>query len=187
MLEPEDLNLAETAAEFIAWRRHPIGRTNAEMISIYNKGVNSIFESTLLKPLFELPINQRTIMTALRMKEKGMPCPNPKEPWGAGSLVKPIEHHWDHPYFKLNFSYPWIIQAQSYLKRGEILKLEYLLKNLVWNKLDYLLFKNYFGFEVVIAYLLKWDILREWLTYDKPAAKARFEELVMETINEYES
>lgn len=31
MLEPEDFKLAENVAEFIAWRRQPVGRTDTEV------------------------------------------------------------------------------------------------------------------------------------------------------------
>jgi hypothetical protein len=186
MLSPEDYQLALLVAEFLAWRRQPVGRSDAEIVSLYNQGVDTIFESTRLKPLFELSVNQKTIMAALRRREKGLPRPNPGDGWGAGPLVTPIAYNWDKPFFKLRYVYPWIVQAQTYLHDGETLKLDYLLFNQIWNKLDSLLFENYFGFEVVIAYLLKWDILQQWLTYSKQEAKIRFEELVMETINEYQ-
>lgn len=178
MLSPEDYRLAEIVAEFIAWRRQPIGRTNNEIVSIYNQGVETIFESQRLRPLFELSVNQKTILSALRRHENGLPRPNPGEKWGAGPLVSHIEYNWEKPFFKLRFVYPWIVQAHNLLHEGETLKLDYLLFNLIWNKLDYLLFKNYFGFEVVIAYLLKWDILQQWLTYNKQEAKGRFETLL---------
>lgn len=186
MLDSDDYKLAERVAEFISWRRQPIGRTNAEIISIYNQGVNLIFESKLLKPLLELPVNQKTIITAMRRREKGLSRPDPGELWGVGPLVPHIEHHWDKPFFKLQSAYPWVVQAENYLHEGELLKLEYLLANLIWNKLDFMLIKNYFGFEAVMAYLLKWDILQQWLSSHTEEAKTRFDELVLETINEYE-
>lgn len=186
MLDSEDYKLAEIVAGFIAWRGQPAGRTNAEIVSIYNQGVKLIFESKSLKPLFELPVNQKTIITALRRREKGLQRPNPGEPWGVGPLVPHIEHNWDKPFFKLQSTYPWIVRAENYLRECELLKLEHLLANLIWNKLELVLIKNYFGFEVVVAYLLKWDILRQWLSYRTEEAKTRFDELVLETINEYE-
>lgn len=186
MLDAEDYKLADRVADFIAWKRQPTGRTNAEITSIYNQGIEQIFKSKRLKPLFELTVDQKTIMTALRSREKGMSRPAAGQIWGVGSLVQHIEQNWDKPLFRLQSRYPWIVQAESYLRDGELLKLEYLLANLVWNKLEFLLIKNYFGFEVVMAYLLKWDILRQWLSYNTQEAKARFDELVLETINEYE-
>lgn len=186
MLDSEDYKCAEIVAEFISWRKQPLGRTSAEMFSIYNRSIEQIFESKLLKPLFELPVNQKTIITALRRREKGLPRPAAGELWGVGPLVSQIQHNWDRPFFKLDFVYPWIVQAQTYLHEGELLKLEYLLASLIWNRLEFLLFKNYFGFEVVVAYLLKWDILQQWLSYNIEKTRDRFDELVLETINEYE-
>jgi hypothetical protein len=186
MLDPEDYQLAELAAEFIAWRRQPVGKTYAEILSLYNQGKEKLFESARLKPLFELSINQKTLMAALRWREKGLTLPKTKEHWGVGPLVSHIEHNWDKPFFKLHSAYPWIIEAQTYLREGKLLKLEYLLANNVWNRLEYVLIKNYFGFEAVVAYLLKWDILQQWLSYRQEEAKTRFNELVLETIHEYE-
>lgn len=178
MLEPEDYKLAEWVADFIAWRRQPLGRTNGEMQSL----VKAIFESKSLKPLFECPVNIKTIMTALRRRERGLP----PQSWGIDPLVSHIEHNWEKPYFNLQSRFPWIIQALDYLQKGELLKLEYTLSNLFWKKLEFQLFKNYFGFEVVVAYLLKWDMLQQWLSYNKEKAQARFDQLVAEIINEYE-
>lgn len=182
MLEPKDLKLAYEAAEFIAWRRQPIGRTNQEVIASYNRFVGKIFESPLLRTLFEFSVNQRTIMAALRLRKMGYS--RPTRPWGAGHLVRHIEHHWEDATFKLGNVFPWIEQAKMYLKEGESLKLDYLLMNLMWDKLDWLLFKSFFGFEVVLAYLLKWDMIQQWLAYNKVAAKARFEEMVSKIIEE---
>lgn len=186
MLSPEDYKLAEIVADFIAWRRHPVGRTNEKIVSIYRQGVKRIFESERLKPLFELPVNQKTVVAALRRREKGLPKPNQEESWGVGPLVQHIEYNWDKPFFKLQSTYPWIVQAQTYLQEGKLLELEHLLASLIWNKLEFMLIKNYFGFEAIVAYLLKWDILQQWLSYNTEAAKTRFDELVLETINEYE-
>lgn len=186
MLSPEDYRLAELVAEFIAWRRQPVGRTNAEMASIYTQGVKTLCESPQLQPLFELPVNQKTILVALRRHENGLPRPNPGELWGTGPLVSHIAYNWDQPFFKLRYVYPWIVQAQNDLHTGDTLKLDYLLFNLVWNKLDALLFNNPFGFEAIIAYLLKWDILQQWLTYNQQAAKARFETCLSEAIHDYQ-
>ncbi|MGA8164515.1 MAG: DUF2764 family protein [Waddliaceae bacterium] len=186
MLDPEDKKLVENAAEFIAWWRQPQGRTNAELVTIYHQGVHQVFESPLLKKLFEFPVNQRTILVALRRRVLGLPRSVPGQPWGAGNLVRPIELHWDHPTFKLGAIFPWIPQAQVYLKEGESLQLEYMLMNQQWEKLDRLLFANYFGFEVVIAYLLRWNLVQQWLSYNREEAKIRLQKLALEIIDEQE-
>jgi hypothetical protein len=180
MLHPEDLKVADQAAAFLAWRRQPTGRTNADIVAIYNRGIKQVFESPLLKALFEFPINLRTIMVALRRRNLGLPRPETGQPWGAGELVRPIERNWEDATFKLGAVFPWIPQAIAYLKEDQPLKLEYMLMNLMWNKLDALLVKDFFGFDVVMAYLLKWDLIQQWLAYNQEAARKRFEQLVME-------
>ena len=44
---------------------------------------------------------------------------------------------------------------------------------------------NEFGFESVLAYLFKWYILQQWFYRDVEAAKARFNNLVVEVMDEY--
>jgi hypothetical protein len=185
MLEPEDYQAIDKAAEFLVWRRQPTGRTNAQIVEVYTQALK-IFSSPGLLELFSFPVNQRTILSALRRKELGLPKPEPGELWGVGDLIGHIERNWEDPLFKLGAIYPWIAQAKTYLQNGESLQLEYLLLNLVWDKLDRLLFKNYFGFEVIVAYLMKWDMIHQWLTYQQEAATSRFEELIEEAVNEYE-
>ena len=52
--------------------------------------------------------------------------------------------------------------------------------------LDRLVPGNNFGFESVLAYLFKWSMLKEWLSNDTEAAKARFEDLVSEVMHEHQ-
>lgn len=185
MLEPEDYKIADKAAELMVWRRQTTGRSDAEIVEIYKKGMK-LFSSPILKELMEFPMNQRTILSALRRKEMGLPKPLPDELWGIGDLVGHIERNWDDPYFKLAALYPWIVQAKADLQSGDSLHLEYFLMNLIWDKLDRLLFKNYFGFEVVIAYLMKWDLIQQWLSLKKEGATSRFEEEIKDIMDKYE-
>lgn len=185
-LEPEDYQIANMTANFIAWRNQPVGRSNSDIADHYNKWVWQIFESPLLAPLFQFSVDQRTIMVALRRRQLGLPSSQAGEPWGVGHLVGHIERHWEDPTFNLAARYPWIQQVSTYLKEGESLKLDHLLMKQVWDRIDRLLFKNNFGLEAVIAYLLKWDLIQQWLSYNVEEAKSRIEENIAEILDEYE-
>jgi hypothetical protein len=139
-----------------------------------------------LQSFFEFPIDQRTIMAALRRRHRGFPAPSQGEPWGVGRYVRHIENNWDDPNFKLHAAYPWIVQARAHLEAGETLALERLLKNILWDHVDRSVEPYDFGFYAVLAYLIKWDILDQWLSYNIEDAKKRFEELVAEVTNEHE-
>ncbi|MDJ0829810.1 MAG: DUF2764 family protein [Desulfobacterales bacterium] len=183
MLAENDVQLYEHAADFLAWQRQSATRTDEEMITNFKKMEKHIALPTL-QSIFDFPIDQRTIMAALRRRFRGLQAPAAGEPWGVGRYVNHIERNWDHPHFKLSAVYAWIPQARTYLEAGETLALERLLKNALWDHADRLIPPYEFGFRAVLIYIIKWDILDRWLSYDIEAAKVRFEELVTEVTDE---
>jgi hypothetical protein len=183
MLTPEDAALLEHAAAFLAWQRQTATRTDEEMIASFKRMEEQISHPAL-QSFFEFPIDQRTIMSALRRRHRGFPAPSPGEPWGVGRHVRHIENNWDDPSFKLNAVYPWIPQARTHLEAGETLALERLLKNVLWDHVDRSVEPYDFGIQAVLAYVIKWDILHQWLSYNVEEAKKRFEELVAEVTDE---
>lgn len=185
MLEPEDAEVVERAVAFLAWQGQPVARTDGEMVADYER-LAEVMDHPALKAMLEFPINLRTIMAALRRRHRGLPAPRTGEPWGVGPLVGHIERNWDEVDFKLAALYPWIPQARALLEAGEALALERLLMSLNWERVDRLAQGNEFGFEAVLAYLFKWDMVHRWLSHDPEAAKARFEELVVGVIDEKE-
>ena len=183
MLEADDIEVVRRGVEFLAWRDHPTERTDAEMVSRYQH-LMAISLHPRLKEFIDFIIDQRTIMVALRRAHLGLPAPRPGEPWGVGRWVRHIEQHWDDETFKLRRIYPWIPEAKTYLATGDMLKLERLQMNLVWTHVERETQDNYFGIEAVLAYLFKWNLVREWLIHNTDAAKARFAELVAEALHE---
>jgi hypothetical protein len=183
MLAPEDVELFEYAAAFLAWQRQTATRTDEEMIATF-KRMEEQMAHPALQSFFEFPIDQRTIMAALRRRHRGLPAPAPGEPWGVGRYVRHIENNWDDPYFKLNAVYPWIAKARTHLEAGETLALERLLKNVLWDHVDRSVQPYDFGFQAILTYIIKWDILNQWLSYHVEDAKERFEELVAEVTDE---
>ena len=183
MLAPEDAELFEHAAEFLAWQRQTATKTDEEMIAAFRKMEEKITHPSL-RSLFEFPIDQRNIMAALRRRHRGLPAPSSGEPWGVGQYVRHIENNWDAPHFKLSAVYPWIVQARAHLEGGETLALERLLKNVLWDHFDRSVEPYEFGFRAVLTYIIKWDIIDQWLSYNIEDAKTRFEELVAEVTNE---
>jgi hypothetical protein len=155
------------------------------MIERYRK-LNDVIRHPILQELIGFTIDQRTIMVALRRRHRGLPSPSPTDVWGVGQWVKYIEQHWDDPDFRLGNMYPWIPQARAYLEQGQTFALERFLMQQLWTHIDRLVPGNNFGFESVLAYLFKWRLLQQWLSYDVEAAKARFEDLVSEVLHEHQ-
>jgi hypothetical protein len=184
MLEGEDMAMVERVASFLAWQRQPVERTDAQVVTIFKEIVPVASENPSLMAMIEFRMTERTIMAALRRRHRGMSAPTPGEEWGVGSWVQHIERNWEDPDFKLGKILPWVPQARQYLEAGETLALERLLMTLVWQRVDRLTENDPFGFEDVLAYLFKWDILQRWLSYDRDAARVRFDNLLTEVIGE---
>ena len=184
MLTPDDEELFHCAADFLAWQRQTATRTDEEMLANFEK-IETHIAHPVLQSIFAFPIDQRTIMAALRRRFRGLPAPAPEEPWGVGRYVNHIRRNWDDAHFKLGAVYPWIAQACSHLEAGETLALERLLKNTLWDHVDRSVPAYEFGFSAVLIYIIKWDILQQWLSYDVEDAKVRFAELVAEVTDDH--
>jgi hypothetical protein len=185
MLLPDDAELVERAMESLAWFRQPATRSDEEMVANYER-LAAIVKERGLWHVFELHINLRTIMAALRRRHSGLTAPTSGEHWGLGPLVGHIERHWDEPDFKLSGVYPWIPQVREHLKKGAALDLERFVMGLVWDRFDRQVPDKPFGIEALVGYFVKWGILQQWLTYDRAHAQERFEELVAEVTDEWE-
>jgi hypothetical protein len=183
MLWPEDAKLVDSVTSFIIWHRQPKERSDEEMSAIYKQLMESI-DNPAIKEMINLRIDIRTIVVALRRHYRGLPAPKSGELWGVGRWVQHIEGHWDDQNLKLAAVYPWIPQVREYLENGNSLELERLQMNHVWNGVDSLADKNYFGIDIILSYLFKWDIMQRWLANNVDTAKERFDELVSEAIND---
>jgi len=184
MLDPQDAELMERAADFLAFQRHPAARSEAEMELYYRKLCEVVKHPTLLA-LLQFPVNVRTIVAALRRRQAGEPPPKPGEPWGFGPWVRHIEQHWEHPDFKLAPVFPWITQVRLHLENQEALALERLLMNLIWQHVERVVPGGDFTLETLLAYLFKWDMVLHWLSYDAEAGRQRFEELATGVLDDY--
>ncbi|MBW1785522.1 MAG: hypothetical protein JRK53_02710 [Deltaproteobacteria bacterium] len=182
MLDPEDADLLDRLEAFLSWHRQPAARTDEEMVRSYD-GMRGRIDHPVLKDLCGVLVNQRTIMAGLRRRHLGLPPPAPGEPWGMGPLKRHMEQNWDDPHFKLQSAYPWIAEAREHLTAGKTLALDHLLLNRVWDQADRLVLGKHFEFEVVLAYLIKWDAIRQWLSYDAEAAAEFFEQRVLEVMH----
>jgi len=183
MLTPDDAQLFEHTADFLTWQGQSATRTDQEMIASFKK-MEAYLVQPELRSIFDFPIDQLTIMAALRRRFLGLQAPAAGEPWGVGRYVSHIEHNWKDPDFNLSAVYHWIPQARTHLEAGETLALERLLKNTLWDHVDRSVQPYAFDLSAVLVYIIKWDILDLWLSYNIDDAQVHFDELVTEVTDE---
>ena len=183
MLDAEDAGQLGRAEALIGWRpERPLSKSDEEMARQYR----AIMEQPLHPALAEyvnFRMDQQTVMAALRRKRSGMALPSGGQRWGAGRWVRWIEEHWDDPDFHFGSVVPWVQEVRGYLEAGEAVPLERLLMNVAWQRLNRIADRDVFGFEAVMAYVFKWDILKNWLAQNGEAGKKQFQKLIEEVMN----
>ena len=183
-LTPDHLRQLEAAIALMLWHRQPRERTTRELAARYARALDDITDPCL-KDLAEYRMGLRSVVIALRMRRRGE-SPEADNPWGAGRWTRTIAAHWDDTDFRLGAVFPWIERARGCLETSDAMGLERLLLDATWQRLTAIEGLSPFGFERVIAFVFKWDIVKRWLTYDAERAKERFQSLITEVIQDHE-
>jgi len=183
MLTREDALQLRAAEDLVEWQRQPITRTNQQVADKYRKLVPGISNPSL-REFVEYRMAQRSALVALRRKRLGLPAPEAGETWGVGPWLNLMASSWERDDLGLGNLLPWITEAANLLEAGAALDLERLLMAAVWTRLGHIAERSPFGFEPVIAFVFRWDILQRWLSYNAGLGKVRFQELVAEVTRE---
>jgi len=179
MLGDEDYQIITATQAFMFWQYHSMDRTNEEFIEHYQRFTGSISMPSLLK-IIEYRMDVRTIIVALRRRYYQHAAVPPKETWGIGRWVKPIEQNWNAADFNLQTVFPWIEQAVNLLHQEQVLALEKLFLGLIWNYIDRFPVPREFCLDTLVIYLLKWEIIYRWLQYQMEPAAVRLEQLLQQ-------
>lgn len=185
MLTPEHALQLRFAEALVQWQRQPITRTSAQVVDTY-KRLLPHFTHPALREFVEYRMSQRTVLVALRRRRRGLGPPAADEAWGVGPWLKRIPGAWDRPDLGLGGILHWVENAAKLLEAGDALGLERVLMDAVWTCLGRIAERSSFGFEPVIAFLFRWDILQRWLSYDAEAGKTRFQELISEVTRDHQ-
>jgi hypothetical protein len=129
-----------------------------------------------LKQLLEQHLIWRTLIAAQRYRLAGQSEGNGFQ--GFGDLVWLIRRHWQESDFSLGGRFPWLVEAQSMLKKGQSAELEQQLLVWFWQQLRELEQCNPFSFTAVAAYRLRWSIAEYRLRWQGEQAQEQFSRLV---------
>jgi len=184
MLEEYHLRLLRRVEQSVLWSHQPIGRSDAEIIHHARRLLEDV-DNPLLRELVQHRLEVRTVVAALRRRQRGEETPDKSVLWGFGRWVDHIRRHWTEPAFRLHGVYPWLPRAQQLLHEGDAVALERLLLEVAWRHLARVGANHFFDFEAVVIYLLRWSIIQRWVHYDAEIAARRFESLVDEGLGEY--
>ncbi len=176
LLDPDEAECLRAARGLLEWAQQEPGQTDAQAVARAKRVVDGI-SNPFIRDLVTWRLEMRTLVAALRRRHRGEPAPRDRR-WGFGRWVSRIMQHWNEPAFGLERAFPWLPEAERLLKRGASVELERVLLGAVWDRLERQSDGHYLDFEAVVIYVLRWDMIARWTTYDGEEAARRFDELV---------
>ncbi|MEM6531660.1 MAG: DUF2764 domain-containing protein [Myxococcota bacterium] len=185
MLDPIDARQLKIAEGLVRWQNQPITRSVPQMLTQYRLLMETASQEGL-REFVQIRMTQRSALVALRRRRRGLGPPVEGEVWGLGPHVRRIAAGWDRPDLGISGLIPWVERADQLLESRDARELNRLMMDSVWQRLSRLGDRRPFGFEQVVSFVFRWDILQRWLAYDASAAKTRFTELIREVTREHQ-
>ena len=183
VLEEHDAEQLGLVAGTVHWLALQSLESDAKVVALARRNLEKI-EHPLLRDLVRERLELRTAVAALRRRHRGEPPPRPEDAWGFGRWVPHIRNNWTDPCFRLEGAFPWLPQARRLLEAGAALELEKLLLTTLWDQLGRAAQSHYFDFIAVVVYVLRWDLIARWTSYDAQEAAARFAGLIEDGLGE---
>ena len=183
MLEAEDASELASMEGLMFWHRLPFDVTDQEIVARAESVVPSI-RSPLLQEVARWRIELRTVVAALRRRAAGETTP-PEEKWGYGRWVKTVERRWAKPDFGLSGALPWVEELRQLIDKEDAAGVERAQGRVMWQYFSRATLGHYFDFEAVALYVLRWDLVHRWTSYDAGEAETRFGEMLEEGLGEY--
>jgi uncharacterized protein DUF2764 len=148
--------------------------------TIINRGQSelALIRSSFLRDIVSCRLELRTLLTALRRRHAGESITVNDIFYGFGDHLQFIQRNWQKPDFGLGNTLPWLKQANQLITENKPQTLDKLMLELNWKHYSRLSLGHYFDFPAVALYVLRWDLINRWVSYDKDRALLRFNELI---------
>jgi len=185
MLDPRDGEVTRQVGLYFLWDRQPLDRTDDEVIDRYHQLMR---ESTnhLVRHLVRSRTEMRLIISCVRHRAAGGQPPK----WidRIADRDSPLAHmrkHWMEPNFHLGVHHRWAEAFRKHWDAGDMREAQRVVFDERWKDWTRIAEKQTFSFEAIITYLVRWEIVDRWTSQNADAGKARFKQLIEETLGEY--
>ena len=179
MLVPRDARVVEKMSDFLVWERQPLERSDAEVVARYENLLVEV-DDRFAQELIRDTLAARTVLAGLRCRRLQRDPPQGVAPWAAQ-----IARNWNHPDFRLGRQFPWILDVDRQLSGDAPFDLERSRIEIGWRQLKQLSEQYDFGFEAVLLYLMRWELVYRWTRRDADAGHAKFETLVTDAMGDF--
>lgn len=184
LLDPEDAACLSTLQQTLDWSKQDPELSDRDAVRTARQRLETI-QHPFARDLAVWRLELRTLIAALRRRHRGEPAPQ-DDSWGLGRWLGRIRRNWDEPAFRLEGAFPWLTEAARHVAGGHALALERLVLGAVWSHLERIGEGHHFDFEAVTLYVMRWDLIARWTSYEAEAAERRFDALVDEALSDSE-
>ena len=183
MLPPYDQQMLVKVEQLVHWSHLGDEIKENYLINLAERLLPEL-HSKDLRDLVNWRLDMRTIAAALRRKARSVQAPTTAR-WSYGSRYAYIRRNWNNPTLGLQGAFPWIPTAVECLNKKDYLTLEKTVMQAVWDKLRELSARHSFDFEAVVIYVLRWNLVARWTTYNGENAAVRFNELTDQALGDF--
>ena len=177
VLEEDHAQQLKLVTDMIRWGPLQALKDDAAAVNIARRDVDRV-ESPTLRRIVRDRLEMRTMVIALRKRTRGDPAPSTRQRWGYGRWLDTISRNWSDPGFRLERAFPWILDANKLFRDQDVLGMERLIMGTAWDQLGRATEGHVFDFEAVTIYVLRWDLIARWTSYDAEKAAQRFASLM---------
>jgi len=176
LVQPEHGSPLELAEDLLASQSVATPQTDSERLSQLRAAAEHASPASLRR-LYRQKFETVLLLAALRVRRVGESFTFALA--GPGDeLLASIRRHWTDPDFRLGARFRWLAEARSMLDAGHWRALSH-----AQTAREYMAFTEFdaqhdYAFENVVAYVLRWRLLRDHVAQDSSLAARRFRELL---------
>ena len=185
MLELPDAKVTRQIGRFFLWARQTLDETDSQVIERYHELMRHT-PNSLVRHLIHSRTESRLLISAVRRQRMGLGPPDWSLRAGADDpLVSHLRTNWSEPNFNLGVRHRWLEAFIKHYDQGDMRMAQWVTFNERWRDWTRIAERYNFTFEAVIVYLVRWEIVDRWTSQNAEVGKARFANLIKETLGEY--
>ena len=184
ILSSTDSALLKEIENLLLWEHLTDDRSDQQLV-LHAAQLQAKIDNKILREALMWRMDMRSLVAALRHRLRGDELGQLGKYWCYSRFEENIRRHWQHPHFQLQARFPWLVPVAQALAEEKPLQVEKILLSTTWQELDKLSQGQPFNFVSVVLYILRWDILARWTSYDHDTALRHFDQLLDDGLGEF--
>jgi hypothetical protein len=181
LLGEEDTLRMQRINSVLHWSHLPLERDDVAMVAEAEKLLVDE-ESPFLREVILERLELRTLIAAMRYRELNG-TPQPGKFRAIGRYTGRILTNWHDPAFGMGHLFGWLNEAVRLLHSGNSLALDRLLMHESWRRLQRIDDHYDYGFDAVVLYVMRWNILDRLSRQHEEVAINRFKSMVNDALD----